>query len=83
MTSLEQLKEVLQKSLSSSVESEMFSAAIADGLYSTDLSITALEQWLAIWTQTDSHVLTESEINYQEGVRFVSDEWDKLKGEEL
>lgn len=81
MTPLQQLKEVLQKSLSSCVESEMFSTAIADGLYSTDLSITALEQWLAIWTQTDSHILTESEINYQEGVWFVSNEWGKLKGE--
>jgi hypothetical protein len=57
-------------------------AAIQDGLYSCDLSVVALEQWISIWTQTDSHCLTEDEVEYQEGVKFVSDEWEIIKGVE-
>jgi len=81
--SLNTLKIKLQECLNESTESGHFQSAIEDGRYSTDCGVTALEQWIAIWTQTDSHCLTESEMEYQECVQFVADTWDKIKGEEF
>lgn len=77
---LQQLKERLQLALNESTEHLFFVNALEDGLYSCDLSVTALEQWIAIWTQTDSHCMTEDEITYQEGVAFVESEWHKITG---
>lgn len=80
MNPLQQLKERLQTVLNESTEHIFFINALEDGLYSTDLSVTALEQWIAVWTQTDSHCMTEDEITYQEGVAFVEDQWHKITG---
>ena len=80
--SLTTLKIKLQEALSESTEHRFFTDAVEDGLYSTDCGVTTLEQWIAILTQTDSHCMTEDEITYQEGVQFVADIWDKIKGEE-
>ena len=80
MNPLHQLKERLQTVLNESAEPIFFADALEDGLYSTDLSVVALEQWIAIWTQTDSHCMTEDEITYQEGVEFVEQEWHKITG---
>ena len=80
--SLNILKTKLQEALSESTEHRFFTDAVEDGLYSTNLSVVALEQWINIWTQTDSHCMTEDEISYQEGVQFVADVWNKIKGGE-
>lgn len=77
--SLNKLKIKLQECLNESTESDHFQTAIEDGRYATDCGVTALEQWLAIWIQTDSHCLTETEMHYQEGVQFVSDTWQEIK----
>lgn len=83
---LEMLKGVLQKTIDESDAHFDYNvdwlSAVQDGLYSTDLSVVALEQWLAIWTLTDSHCLTGAEILYQEGVQFVADEWDNILSED-
>lgn len=79
---LETLKTVLQKALNESDAQWDYNvdwlSAVKDGLYSTDLSVTALEQWIAIWTLTDPHCLTGAEMLYQEGVQFVADEWEMI-----
>lgn len=80
--SLNTLKTNLQEYLNESTESGHFQSAIEDGRYSTDCGVTALEEWVAIWTQTDSHCLTESEMEYQLGVQFVSEQWDKIMSED-
>ena len=80
MNPLQQLKERLQTVLNESTEHFFFNEALSDGLYSTDLSVPALEQWIAIWTQTDSHCMTEDEITYQEGVAFVEEQWHGITG---
>jgi hypothetical protein len=78
---LEILKERLQTVLNKSTESINFKSALEDATYSCTLdSVTALEQWIAIWTETDSHCLTEDEIIYQEGVAFVEEQWHKITG---
>ncbi len=78
---LEMLKTVLQKALNESTESIDFKSALEDATYSCTLdSVAALEQWVAIWTQTDSHLMTESEIQYQKGVKFVEDKWYQITG---
>lgn len=80
--SLDTLQVKLQEVLNESRQSEHFIEAISDGLYSTDLSVVALEEWLEIWTQTNPHCLAENENSYQEGVQFVADVWEEIKGGE-
>lgn len=80
--SLDTLKTKLQEALSESIESKHFIEAISDGLYSTGLSVVALEQWGNSWAQVDSHFLAEDEISYQEGVQFVANLWEEIKGGE-
>lgn len=84
---LEMLKGVLQRVLGvpdhEPEEAYHFKCALEDAIYSTVLdSKTALEQWMAIWILTDSHILTETEIEYQQGVQFVADEWNRILSED-
>lgn len=81
MNPLDLLKTQLQNALNKSTETIDFKSALEDATYSCTLdSVTALEQWVAIWTQTDSHLMTESEIQYQHGVSFVEDKWHQITG---
>lgn len=81
MNPLDLLKTQLQNALNESTETIDFKSALEDATYSCTLdSVTALEQWVAIWTQTDSHLMTESEIQYQHGVKFVEDKWHQITG---
>jgi hypothetical protein len=81
MNPLKILNEQLQNTFTESTENYHFKCAVEDAIYSTVLdSVTALEQWIAIWTLTDSHILTETEIEYQQGVAFVENEWHKITG---
>lgn len=81
MNPLDLLKTQLQSALNESTETIDFKSALEDATYSCTLdSVTALEQWVDIWTQTDSHLMTESEIQYQHGVKFVEEQWHKITG---
>lgn len=80
---LETLKGILQKALTEPNDSEDYKDAISNAIYSCQFeTTTALEQWLSIWTLTDHHLLTEDEIEYQEGVQFVAEQWDRVLSED-
>lgn len=78
---LEILKNHLEKSLDETSETEDFKESLRDAINACNLnSVAALEQWLSVWTETDSHVLTENEIEYQQGVQFVEEKWHTITG---
>ena len=78
---LEILKTHLEKALDETSETEDFKEALRDAINACNLnSVAALEQWLSVWTETDSHVLTENEIQYQQGVQFVEEKWYAITG---
>ena len=52
--------------------------AVQDGLYSCDLSVIALEQWINIWKTAPLPQLDSDEVFYQEGVIFVVEKWDEI-----
>lgn len=82
MNSLIILNDRLQNTLDDLSDLDCHHQCLSDAVYSCQLGTpTALEQWLAIWTQTDSHCLTETEMHYQEGVQFVADTWEEIKRE--
>lgn len=78
---LEILKTQLEKALDETSETEDFKEALRDAVNACNLnSVAALEEWLSIWIQTDSHILTENEIEYQQGVQFVEEKWHQING---
>lgn len=78
---LEILKTQLEKALDETSETEDFKDSLRDAINACNLnSVIALEQWLSVWTETDSHVLTENEIEYQQGVQFVEEKWHAITG---
>jgi hypothetical protein len=84
---LEALKKVLDKALNNphfGIEYyASFIEAAQDAIYSCQLGTeTALTQWLESWKATDQDVCG-TDKQYQQGVKFVQAEWNKLKGEEL
>ena len=82
MNPLETLKLFLQNTLAESQANHEYNTewltSIQDGIYSCDLSVIALEQWLAIWKTAPLHQLDSDEVFYQEGVMFVSEIWDEI-----
>lgn len=78
---LEILKTQLEKALNETTEPEDFKEALRDAINACNLnSVAALEQWVGVWVQTDLHILTESEIEYQDGVEFVEEKWHRITG---
>ena len=82
MNPLETLKQSLQSTLAESQANHEYNTewltSIQDGIYSCDLSVIALEQWLAIWKTAPLHQIDSDELFYQEGVRLVSRKWDEI-----
>ncbi len=79
---LEMLKGVLQKVLGAGSEPTYFRIAVEDALYACTLgSEAALLNWSQNWATDDSTSLPEDDAEYQEGVQFVADEWDKILSE--
>lgn len=82
---LETLKGILQKALNSSTESEDFIEALTDGVYACDLnSVLSLETWLDTWNgsqDVDYLYGTGFSKQYQEGVQFVAEQWDRILSE--
>lgn len=79
---LETLKKSLQNTLTeaqANCEYNMdWQYAINDGIYSCDLSVVGLEQWINIWKTAPLTQLDSAEVFYQEGVEFVSRKWDEI-----
>lgn len=80
---LEMLKGVLQRVMGESVEGDFYKEGLSDGIYACQFDTsTALEEWILIWGGTASECMTETEVEYQQGVQFVADEWDKILSED-
>lgn len=78
---LEILKTQLEKALNETTEPEDFKESLRDAINACNLnSVAALEQWVGVWVQTDLHLLTEREIEYQDGVEFVEEKWHQITG---
>lgn len=78
---LETLKNVLQKTLNR-IDNEHFLEAVEDGIYSCQYETTTpLIQWINSWEvlDQDSSVFDEQ---YQQGVQFVTEQWETIKGDE-
>lgn len=60
-----------------------FIEAVQDGIYSCQFETEiALEQWIQSWKIVDMS-LTGLEKQYQQGVQFVAEQWEQIKGEML
>lgn len=83
---LETLKGILQKVLNSSTEDEDYKEALVDGVYACGLnSVLSLETWLSTWNgsqDVDYLYGTGFSKQYQEGVQFVAERWDKILSED-
>lgn len=78
---IETLKGILQKALNSSVEGKDFKDAISDAIYSCQFeTVVALECWLNSWSRPIVEI-TKDEIQYQQGVQFVAEQWDRILSE--
>lgn len=74
MNPLQQLKEILQKSLSESTESDCYQEALSDCAYACDLGVTALEQHMEKWLDGPY------DYEYCKGIKFVEDNWHQITG---
>lgn len=54
-----------------------FSEALRDCIYAGSLGETALKQHLKMWEDT-----TWNDIEYQQGVQFVAEQWDRILSED-
>lgn len=78
---LETLKGILQKALSVSVEGEDFNNSLHDAIYSCQFeTTTGLGEWIKIWL-SDDELTFSFDLNYQRGVQFVADQWDRVLSE--
>lgn len=79
---LETLKKSLQNALTqaqANCEYNMdWQYAINDGIYSCDLSVVGLEQWINIWKTAPLANLASDEMFYLDGVNFVAGIWDEI-----
>jgi len=77
---LKQLKERLNHEFTKTHTSQDYIDALSDGIYSCQFeTATALEQWIDIWLNPEYMDYEISRDDYSKGVRFVADEWDKVK----
>jgi hypothetical protein len=78
---LEILKTQLEKALDETIAAEDFTNAVIDGVYACGLSEIALTTWMDSWVSETAVVcLSESEIQYQQGVQFVEEKWHQITG---
>lgn len=80
---LEILKAQLEKALNETTETEDFKEALRDGVYATSLSVSGLESWINLWSDSqDSNYLYGAEFSkeYQQGVQFVEEKWYQITG---
>lgn len=82
MNPLDLLKTQLQNALNDSSANADFREALGDGLYACSLGEAALDVLVFNWSneQLDLEGLSESDINYQKGVKFVEDKWHQITG---
>lgn len=79
MTALTMLQTQLESVLNQEGLSEDFKEAIEDGIYSCKLgSFVALNNWINSWVD-EGHV-AENDKEYQQGVRFVEQQWEAITG---
>ena len=80
---LETLKGILQKVLSDGEEFSYFRIAVEDALYACTLgSASALLNWSQRWAMDDPTSLPEDDAEYNEGVQFVAEQWERILSED-
>lgn len=83
MTALNTLKLQLQHTLNtpSSDLSEGVREAVADAIYSCELgSWVALNNWINSWVEASDIYVADKDKEYQQGVRFVEQQWEAITG---
>lgn len=83
MTALNTLKVQLQHTLNApnSSLSDGVREAVADAIYSCELgSWVALNNWINSWVETSDVNGAEFSKEYQQGVRFVEQQWEAITG---
>ena len=85
MIALQQLKQILNHEFTKTHTSEDYVEGISDGIYACQFpTATALEQWIGLWNSSqDVDYIYGGEFSkeYQKGVRFVENEWNKIMSE--
>lgn len=81
---LEMLKGVLVKTWRDGSRNIDFREALDDGIYACSLSEAALNVLMHNWSvkQIPTDKLSDEDKQYQQGVQFVADEWDKILSED-
>lgn len=81
MTALNTLKALLESILNQEGLSEDFKEAVSDGIYACQLgSFVALNNWINSWVETSDAHVAEKDKEYQQGVRFVEQQWEAVTG---
>lgn len=81
MTALITLQAQLEPILNQDGFSEDFKEAISDGIYACQLgSFVALNNWINSWVETSDVHVAEKDKEYQQGVRFVEQQWEAITG---
>jgi hypothetical protein len=79
---LEMLKGVLQRVLGDGSRNADFREALGDGIYSCQFETDSpLTQWFRAWL-TNEPCEQKEDLEYQHGVQFVADEWNKILSED-
>lgn len=79
MTALTTLQTQLQSILNQEGLSEDFKEAVFHGIYACQLgSAEGLNGWILSWV--DAEDVAEEDKEYQEGVRFVEQQWEAITG---